>query len=313
MAGSVILAAMESGAEQEQSHGTLPMVVWLRGDEEDFTLSAEDVMAALDIKRSRLTQISGRELRVGRRRVDRYLKPFYRPADVYSYQESTRAAVTRQRSAAAVSSVADDIEARHKTLLQDTTAQLSSLVANTGQALQQNLSTLLLKTQHKTSLTLTENNFLQTQKILSGIQALVRHCHTLLAEFEQRAVALQDSAVQQLRDILRPQQQALETLQNNSVTQREEIEASNAAHTAQLLALQQGSDGIVQQLRDVTARHETELQTLRDSLHKKINSLEQLIVDNIAQELSALRQAVTDIPAPQPLPQKFRVWASLSP
>ena len=304
---------MESGTEQEQSRGTLPMVVWLRGDEEDFTLSAEDVMAALDIKRSRLTQISGRELRVGRRRVDRYLKPFYRPADVYSYQESTRAAVTRQRSAAAVSSVADDIETRHKTLLQDTTTQLSTVVADTSQALQQNLSTLLLKTQHKTSLTLTENNFLQTQKILRSIEALVRHCHTLLAEFEQRTSALQDSAVQQLRDILCTQQQALETLQSSSATQREEIESSNAAHTAQLLALQQGNDNIVQQLQDVTERHETELQALRDAVNKKINSLAQRITDSITQELSALRQAVADIPAPQPPPQKTRVWASMSP
>src|SRR5438045_3561626 len=50
----------------------LPMLVWLRGDESycgDFCLDADQVMVRLGIKRSRLTQISGRELRVGRMRM----------------------------------------------------------------------------------------------------------------------------------------------------------------------------------------------------------------------------------------------------
>ncbi len=49
--------------------GDLPMIVWLRGDElyvDEFCLDADAAMKALGIKRSRLTQISGKELRVGR-------------------------------------------------------------------------------------------------------------------------------------------------------------------------------------------------------------------------------------------------------
>lgn len=294
-----------------QNNGTMPMVVTLRGDEDDFTLSAEDVMAVLDIKRSRLTQISGRELRVGRRRVDRYLKPFYRPADVYSYQESTRAALTRQRSAAAVSSVADDIETRHKTLLQETTTQLSTVVADTSHTLQKKLGELLLNMQHKTKLITTEDNFLQAQKILRSMEHLSRQWRMLLVEFEQRATAAQDSAVQHLRDILHTQQQTLETLQSSNDAQREEISKSDAAHTAQLLALQQSSDRIAQQLRNVAVQHEAELQALRDLVNKKISGLEQLITESIAQELSALCYAVAKIPVSQP--PRVRVWASMPP
>ena len=306
---------MESSSEQVQNGGALPMVVWLRGEEEEFTLSAEDVMAALDIKRSRLTQISGRELRVGRRRVDRYLKPFYRPADVYSYQESTRAALTRQRSAAAVSSVADDIETRHKTILQETTAQLNAVVTNTSQTLQKKLSELLLATQSKTNLSVTEDNFLQTKKILRGFENLSRGWRMLLADFARQVATLHDSAVQQLRDILRTQheqqQRTLETLQSNTKTQREENAASDAAHTAQLLALQHGGESIVQQLQSVAKQHEAELQGLRELVSEKTSELEQHIADVVAQEMTALRGAVTA--ECQAVAPRMRVWASVSP
>ncbi len=298
-----------------QNGGTLPMVVWLRGDEEDFTLSAEDVMAALDIKRSRLTQISGRELRVGRRRVDRYLKPFYRPTDVYSYQERTRAALTRQRSAAAVNSVADDIETRHKTQLQAATAQLSAVVADTSQALQKRFSALLLATQSKTKLTVTEDSFLQTQKILRSLENLSRGGRILLAELAQQATVLHDHAVQQLQDVLRAQheqqQQVLETLQHSTTTQLGEVAARDATHTAQLLALQQGSDSIVQQLHAITTRQESELQVLRESLSEKLSELEQRVASIIAQEMTALRTAMTA--EHQAAIPPVLAWASLSP
>jgi|GEM_PF-2676639 len=84
----------------------LPLVVWLRGDEDycgDFSLDADAVMDQLGIKRSRLTQISGRELRVGRIRRGRYISPVYRQADVESYLAWTRATASQQKSASLVS------------------------------------------------------------------------------------------------------------------------------------------------------------------------------------------------------------------
>ena len=78
-----------------------PMLVWLRGDEiycEEFSLGADAVMEILGIKRSRLTQISGRELRVARRRDGRYIRPMYRPADVEDYKLNARAPMTHLKS-----------------------------------------------------------------------------------------------------------------------------------------------------------------------------------------------------------------------
>jgi len=83
----------------------LPMIVWLRGDEDhcaDFILDADAVMQTLGIKRSRLTQISGKELRVGRIRRGRYISPVYRQADVDVYLEWTRASASQLKSASVV-------------------------------------------------------------------------------------------------------------------------------------------------------------------------------------------------------------------
>jgi hypothetical protein len=79
----------------------LPQVVWLRGDEPycgEFALDAEAVMARLNIKRTRLTQISGRELRVGRIRRGRYVAPVYRQEDVDAYAAWTRPTASHMKS-----------------------------------------------------------------------------------------------------------------------------------------------------------------------------------------------------------------------
>ena len=298
---------MENNITQDTNN--LPMIVWLRGDEEEFTLTAEDVMATLDIKRSRLTQISGRELRVGRRRVDRYLKPFYRPADVHSYQEQTRAALTRQRSAAAVSSVAADIEARHKNQLQTTTTQMITTINNTNHKLQKILNTLTLETQTKTYLTITEQNFLQTQKLLPCFTNLARQLHTLLTEFKQHTTISQNNT-QQLLDALHTQhkqyQQTLAQLLDKIETQHEEFSHSDKTHTAQLLALQQNNTELKQQLQTITIQQEQKWQTLHSLLDTETNKLTQLLANSLLPELAQLRTAPT-----RPLPPPPRVWASV--
>lgn len=87
----------------------LPMIVWLAGDDphfNDFSLDADAVMERLGIKRTRLTQISGRELRVGRAKQDRYIKPFYRPEDVDAYLNWTKATSTSKKSSELVQEAA---------------------------------------------------------------------------------------------------------------------------------------------------------------------------------------------------------------
>ena len=97
----------------ESDPNDLPMIVWLRGDETwypSFDLDADGVMARLGIKRSRLTQISGRELRVGRVRVDRYIKPIYRSEDVETYAQWTRATASHQKSSSVIKEAAEQLQ-----------------------------------------------------------------------------------------------------------------------------------------------------------------------------------------------------------
>jgi methyl-accepting chemotaxis protein len=105
------LSFLHDSSELEPDEGEeLPMIVSLNEDESlvaSFSMSADDVMQVLNIKRSRLTQISGRELRVGRLRVDKYVRPFYRPCDVEKYKEWTRATASHQSSAKALNEVVD--------------------------------------------------------------------------------------------------------------------------------------------------------------------------------------------------------------
>jgi hypothetical protein len=115
--------------------GTLPMLVWLRGDEPycgDFHLDADEVMARLGIKRSRLTQISGRELRVGRMRMGRYIRPVYREADVEAYRQWTRATASHVKAASVLQDAAKDLSSTTETLAADvrTTQQLQQETLN---------------------------------------------------------------------------------------------------------------------------------------------------------------------------------------
>lgn len=98
--------------ENETTVPPMPMVVWLRGDEEyfgDFSLEADEVMGLLGIKRSRLTQISGKELRVGRKRVDRYIRPIYRRVDVEEYLAWSRPTASHQKSSQVLNEAATEL------------------------------------------------------------------------------------------------------------------------------------------------------------------------------------------------------------
>ncbi len=107
--GEPWVSAGEACLEQE-----LPMQVWIRGDEPyagQFSMDADEVMELLGIKRSRLTQISGRELRVGRARRNRHVRPVYRPEDVHRYKDWSRATATAAKSSAAIDLAAAKLDA----------------------------------------------------------------------------------------------------------------------------------------------------------------------------------------------------------
>ena len=91
----------------------MPLTVWLVGDEphfEEFALDADQAMVLLGIRRSRLTQISGRELRVGKVRIDRYTRAVYRLEDLEAYRSWTRRTAAHQRSAEVVKDAASRLD-----------------------------------------------------------------------------------------------------------------------------------------------------------------------------------------------------------
>jgi plasmid maintenance system antidote protein VapI len=106
------------------------MTLWLRGDETycgSFNLDAEAVMELLGIKRTRLTQISGRELRVARIKRGRYIVPVYRPEDVEQYRSWSRATATHLKSTQAVTEATENLKDQTSQLLHKTEALLQNL------------------------------------------------------------------------------------------------------------------------------------------------------------------------------------------
>ena len=119
------------------------MIVHLRGDEDhaaDFTIDADAAMQQLGIKRSRLTQISGKDLRVGRIRKDRYIRPVYRLSDLNQYLDWTRATATSKSSSEAVKQSLEDLESGIETRIK---GQLDEHRRQLQQRLRQSLDAAL--------------------------------------------------------------------------------------------------------------------------------------------------------------------------
>lgn len=143
-------------AAELSTEDEFPMIVWLRGDEpwySEFDMDADAAMDALSIKRSRLTQIAGKELRVGRVRVDRYIRPVFRSRDIEQYLNQTRATASHQKSSDVINSAAgmlcqqiDRMEARLEVINQNLMTQMESTLQK---VLTETLSTLVSGTSER--------------------------------------------------------------------------------------------------------------------------------------------------------------------
>ena len=147
--GATSSDALENSEEKENEE--LPMVVWLKGDEsyvDEFCLDAEAAMKEIGIRRSRLTQISGKELRVGRMRIDRYVRPVYRKKDIDEYKKWTRATASHLRS----SSVLEQASKKLENKVSEIESNLEDRVKDIHQDLQEQISAFSLKLdEHKES------------------------------------------------------------------------------------------------------------------------------------------------------------------
>jgi hypothetical protein len=178
----------------------LPMIVWLRGDEPwfiDFSLDADAVMSKLGIKRSRLTQISGKELRVGRVRVERYIKPVFRACDVESYLQWTRATASHQKSSTALKDAAQ--------LLQVQGQQIAQVVSDASQHFSDALKTGLLKDLEEASTRSIESLAIETASLrdqLAKTSHAQREANQRSDELFKTQLNVQDMRLDALENVL---------------------------------------------------------------------------------------------------------------
>ncbi len=138
LGGEAMPVVMAPLAEYDPDH--LPMQLWLRGDEtiaDEFQLEADAVMERLGIKRSRLTQIAGKELRVARTRRGRYVVPVFREVDVEEYLHKSRTPATHLNAKNAIEGAARDLREWGESLSDDLRKLPSEVVASLEQPLNQ--------------------------------------------------------------------------------------------------------------------------------------------------------------------------------
>lgn len=115
----------------DQEDVEFPMIVYLRGDEDyfnEFSLNADQVMNLLGIKRSRLNQISGKDLRVGRTRIENYIRPVYRQIDVDQYLNWIRPTATHKKSSELLNEAREKLERQSTDLSLQLSSSLDSIV-----------------------------------------------------------------------------------------------------------------------------------------------------------------------------------------
>ena len=234
------METLNQSANQEANN--LPLVVYLRGDEayfEQFSLRADDVMTALQIKRSRLNQISGRELRVGKARIDHYLRAVYRPKDVEEYLNWTRATVTHKRSSEVLGEASAKLEQQSEALTKvwsleakESKAelkvfrerQLNSVKHSANESLRQHLHQNGERNEHRAN---------QLQKKMEGLEGMMQQ---ILGEF---------ASIRREREV---QQTLLEGVQK-LLTDNAHQEKLLMEQQSRLAELQPRMDGLVEELR----------------------------------------------------------------
>ncbi|MCX6118348.1 MAG: hypothetical protein NT027_12455 [Proteobacteria bacterium] len=210
----------------ESDEANWPMIIWLRGDEpyfSQFDLDAEGVMKRLGIKRSRLTQISGKDLRVGRIRVDRYIKPIFRSQDVENYLTWTRATASHLKSSNVLSQAAGSLQEQSHQFAKIVETAQSSLAEGVKSAIESSLESfskaitaqiqldlVQMSNQFQSALQKNHSEMIDAVKSLSEINSTLQHNINLqnagleqttlrLSEVQDRILLLKEKFSEQLR------------------------------------------------------------------------------------------------------------------
>jgi len=214
----------------------LPMIVWLVGTEpwfSEFSLEADHVMASLGIKRTRLTQIAGRELRVGRVRRGRYISPVFRPEDVEQYLKWSRAPSTHIKSSTMLSEAADTL--REQADLLET--QFQEIKNNMTAEFENGIRRAVLHSEeisagNKAQI---QRSFLQfSEQVAERLQSLGKRQDAFSSQFAQMTSAIEKLHAGQMA--------ILQTLQETQVRSSTEIAQFSNAVESSLLKVEEKID-----------------------------------------------------------------------
>lgn len=239
------------------------MIIMLEGHEPyvpQFSLNADQAMAKLGIKRSRLNQISGKELRVGRIKAGRYIKPMYREQDVQAYLEWTRPTASHQASKKALESVTDTIDAQLNVMADRICDQLDS-TTNYNEQLQQSFQTRL------------ESKLRST---------LPKAMAANIADWLEPVVARQADELAALHNELEVAQFQLNQLSADVIRQRSLSEAKDAELERSLLKLGQAVE-MSQQSLNLAGR----LEAQNSYLAGQLNALAATVKDHVDARINA--------------------------
>lgn len=231
--------------ELDENAEPFPMIVWLRGDEpwfSQFDMDAESVMSALGIKRSRLTQISGKDLRVGRVRMDRYIRPVYRSLDVEQYLKWTRATASHQKSSDAIKIATDHLQQQAESIQ----STLANITASFSESIKAEMSAFI------------------TETVSSGMTTLVNSFDTFTQNIDNTT-----SQVQQKTDLM---SKAFDELTSSLHKTIKEYSCHQAA-ALETLTLQ------MHQLSEKTALMEERLQAWDNMLQSNLTAIAAEIAD----------------------------------
>ncbi|MBI2602951.1 MAG: hypothetical protein HYW48_07840 [Deltaproteobacteria bacterium] len=180
----------------ERMEGDLPMLVWLKGDEpyfSEFKWDAEKVMETLGIKRSRLNQISGKELRVGRTRINSYIRPVFRPTDVDEYLKWTRPTASHKKSSTVLDEAREKLESRSEEVLEQFASQSEAFAKALRSSLEKKLNDQFLTQKRQ---------FLHLQNVLSSPLRQIFRRQTLFQNLSRGTMEEVLKSLESLKELL---------------------------------------------------------------------------------------------------------------
>lgn len=278
----------------------LPMIVWLRGDEpwfEDFSVDADTAMAELGIRRSRLTQISGRELRVGKKRVDRYIRPCFRPEDLAAYKNFTRATASHLKSAAVLDDVLGKLEHESSQILERITAAVRNNSTDFASTLEQNASELR-QTQGRLLREVSDRLDIIEREMHGSVQAALQRSTSA-------ATALATETAE-LRQIFSQQCEKMIALLNQNQLLLREVNAAQSARFETLghqIASQLGQSvtGIIATAgQEVTTQIEQTVHQTRLAIRGDLKKMKELLDEKFTDENSTIEKLLVAARTPSP-------------